>query len=392
VAIRFRFAAVLGMAALLGGCSLVPLPPEPEPLPRVAADFALGTLWYRQAQQTRPPEYAQPGATFHEGRVFHADRPDRIRAFDALSGETLWQVELRSTLDPELSLRINTALGAGDGAVYAGTREGRVLAFDAADGTLRWEARLASEVAAAPVVAGRIVLARSSDGRIYGLDADNGATRWLQESVVPPLSLRGAGQPLVDQRQVYAGLANGRLIAVSADSGEVAWETAIGIAEGRSEFERLVDVDAGLALADGTVFAAAYQARLAAVSTVSGRIQWSRDLSIHQDLLLDGELLFVTTEQAEVMALDRAKGDVLWRQGGLSGRLLTAPVLVDGLLVTADNAGYLHWLSPEDGRFLARIRVSDEAILETPVSTGDTLYVVDAAGALQALRRVGRAL
>lgn len=387
----FRFVAVLGTAVLLGACSLVPLPPEPEPLPRVAADFTVGTLWYRQAQQTRPPEYAQPGATFYEGRVFHADRPDRIRAFDASSGKALWQVDLRSTLDPDLSLQLNTALGVGAGMVFAGTREGRVIAFAAEDGALRWEARLVSEVAAPPVAAGRIVVARSSDGRIYGLDADNGATRWLQESVVPPLSLRGAGRPLIDQRQIYAGLANGRLIAISSDSGEVAWETAIGIAEGRSEFERLVDVDGDLAVGDGTVFAAAYQARLAAVSTVSGRIQWSRDMSIHQALLLDGEQLFVTTDQAEVMALDRAKGDILWRQGELSGRLLTAPVLFDGLLVIADNTGYLHWLSPEDGRFLARIRISDEAILETPVSTTEALYVVDAAGGLQALRRVERA-
>ncbi len=389
--IRYRFIALLGAAALLGGCSLVPLPQEPEPLPRIAADFAVGTLWYRQPQLTLPPEYAQPGVLVYEGRVFHVDRPDRIHAFDALSGRALWQADLHSPLDPSLSLQANTRLGAGAGMVFAGTREGRVIAFDAEDGALRWEARLASEVVAPPVADGRIVVARSSDGRIYGLDADNGALRWLQESVVPPLSLRGAGRPLADQRQIYAGLANGRLIAISADNGEVAWETAIGIAEGRSEFERLVDVDADLAVADGTVYAAAYQARLAAVSTVSGRIQWSRDLSIHQALLLDGDQLFVTTDQAEVMALDRARGDVRWKQDGLSGRLLTAPVLFDGLLVTADNAGYLHWLSPEDGRFLARIRISDAAILETPVSTAEALYVVDAAGALQALRSVGRA-
>jgi outer membrane protein assembly factor BamB len=251
---------------------------------------------------------------------------------------------------------------------------------------MRWEAQLSSEVAAQPVAAHGLVIAGSSDGQVYALDVNSGAVRWVQESSVPPLSLRGASRPLIGDGQVFVGQATGRLIAITTDTGEVAWETAIGIAEGRSEFERLVDIDADPVFADGTIYAASYQARLAALSMASGRILWSRDLSTHLPLLLAGNVIYVSTAQSEVMAVDRANGTVLWRQGELAGRAITAPLLFNGMIAVGDNEGYLHFMSPEDGRFVGRVRVSESPILDAPQVAGDLLYVVDAGGALQALR------
>lgn len=377
----------LAAALLLAGCATRPPVAEPPPLPRVATGFSLDSMWFRQAQPTRPPSYHQPGPLLFEGRIYHADRPERIIAFDARSGREAWRVDLRETSSSLHGADINTGLGAGDGLVFAGTRQGRVIAFDAADGSMRWEAQLSSEVSAAPVAMRGLVMACSNDGRIYALDAGTGAVRWIQEGTVPPLSLRGASRPLFGDGQVYIGQATGRLIAVTTDSGEVAWEAVIGIAEGRSEFERLVDIDADPVLADGTIYAAAYQARLAALSTVSGRILWSRELSTYQPLLLAGDRLYVSTAQSEVAAVERTGGAVLWRQAELAGRAITAPVMFAGMVTVADDAGYLHFLSPEDGRFVGRIRLSEAPILEKPVVADDALYVVDAEGALQALRK-----
>lgn len=379
---------VAGAVLALGGCAATPPPVDPPALGRVPSDVSLHTLWYRQPQHTRPAEYTQPGALLHEGHLYHADRPDRVIAFDAAAGKELWRTVLRPADDPKQGVHLNTGLGAGAGLVFAGTRQGRLFAIDPADGRVRWEAQLASEVAAPPVAEGRYVIARSNDGRIYGLEASTGRQLWVQVGVVPPLSLRGAGRPVIDEGQVYIGLANGRLIAVSIATGEVVWETAVGIPEGRSEFERLVDVDADPAISGSTVFAAAYQARLAAVSTVSGRIQWSRELSTHQPLLLVDGLLYVSTEGANVMAVDSENGAILWRQSGLAGRWITGPVWFADTLLVADSQGFVHGLSPEDGRFVSRHRVSSDPILATPIAAADVLYVVDASGALQALRRV----
>jgi outer membrane protein assembly factor BamB len=57
-----------------------------------------------------------------------------------------------------------------------------------------------------------------------------------------------------------------------------------------------------------------------------------------------------------------------------------------GTLYVADQQGYLHGLSPEDGRLVARFRVASEAIPQAPVVSGEALYVQTAGGALHALR------
>lgn len=387
---RTRHAAfAAGVLALLAGCASQPPAPEPPALPRITSDYVADTLWYRQPQHTAPGGYVQPGALLHEGRVYHVERPGRILALEPDTGRVLWRAQLPAGPRGEPA-EVSTGLGAAPGLVIAGTRRGQVVALDAADGALRWEASLSSEVAAPPVGTESIVVARANDGHIYGLDARSGAERWLQTTVVPPLSLRGAGRPLIDRDEVYAGLANGRLVAMSLASGEVLWEAALGIPEGRSEFERLVDVDADPVKAGAILFAAAYQARFAAVFATSGRIQWSREISVHEAPLVYRDRVFVATEQAEVMALDAGDGAILWRQAALSGRAIRGPVLHDGDLVVADDQGFLHWISPEDGRFTARSQVSGAAIPTAPVVGAEALYVVDAAGAVQALRRTVR--
>ncbi len=382
-----HFAGLFACALALAGCASHPPEVEPPPLPRVATGFALDGLWYRQGQPTHPVAYRQPGPLVSDGRVYHADRPDRVIAFDAVSGRELW----RRTLGGEdgVPARINTRLGAGVDAVYAGTQQGMVYAFSAADGELLWKSRLSSEVAAPPVAAGRLVVARSNDGRIYGLDADNGTPRWIQEAVVPALSLQGSSRAWIADDRVYVGLDNGRLIAIGADSGEVQWETAIGIPAGRSEFERLVDLDADPVYDGSALYVASYQTRIAAVSPVTGRIQWSRDLSTHQGLRFDGARLYLSTDDAQVLALDPDNGGILWRQDGLTGREITAPVLHGDMVAVADFRGYMHFLSPEDGRFLGRLRLGETPITADPVSDGARLYVVDSAGAIQALQLSG---
>jgi outer membrane protein assembly factor BamB len=382
-----RHAGLLACALLIAGCSSVPPEIDPPPLPRVATSFALDGLWYRQGQPTHPVAYRQPGPLLSEGRVFHADRPDRVIAFDAVSGSELWRQTLSD--DNGVPAHINTRIGAGVDAVYVGTQQGVVYAFAAADGELLWKTRLSSEVAAPPVSNGQLVVVRSNDGRINGLDAATGAPRWVQEAAVPALSLQGASRAHIADNRVFVGLDNGRLMAIAADSGEVLWETAIGIPAGRSEFERLVDLDADPVYDGGTLYVASYQTRIAAISPVSGRIQWSRDLSTHQALRFDGARLYISTADAQVLALDPDNGTVLWRQDGLSGRQITAPLLHGGMVAVADFRGYMHFMSPEDGRFLGRLRLSEAPITADPASDGERIYVVDAAGAIQALQLSG---
>jgi outer membrane protein assembly factor BamB len=386
-------AAALGRAApgllallLVAGCSTETKTVIPS-LPRVYSDLAADSLWYRQPQYTPAPAYTQPQPLLYEGRTYFADRPDHILALDALNGRMIWQTELKPPAESlEKGVQLSTGLGAGAGLLLVGTRQGRLLALDIATGNPRWEAQLSSEVSAPAAVANAMVIARSNDGRVYSFNAADGRQLWMYSSEVPPLSLRGSSRLVFDRDRVYVGLASGRLVALSLTTGDVAWDLTIGVAEGRSEFERLVDVNADPAVVGDTVYAAAYQARVVAVTTATGRIQWSRDVSTYQGLLVDGDRLYLSTDKGSVLAINRDNGTILWRQDELAGRRITAPVLSLGRIMVADELGYAHWLSPDDGSFTARRQITAGAIDSAPIVDRNLLYVADATGALQVFK------
>ena len=71
-------------------------------------------------------------------------------------------------------------------------------------------------------------------------------------------------------------------------------------------------------------------------------------------------------------ARSREAGTQVWRQEALRLRDVTAPTRYANTLVVGDYEGYLHWLSPDDGSFLARERAAGERIPPRRSSSGRT--------------------
>ena len=65
-------------------------------------------------------------------------------------------------------------------------------------------------------------------------------------------------------------------------------------------------------------------------------------------------------------------------------RDLTAPTRFGQTVVVGDMAGYVHWLSPDDGSFLARERASSQRISARPLVVGQNLYTQSEDGSLTA--------
>src|SRR5262249_27200568 len=164
--------------------------------------------------------------------------------------------------------------------VVVGTLEGTVEAFNAADGSDLWAAQLSSEVINAPAIGSGIVAARTNDGRVFGLDVRNGNRLWVFDRTnVPILSLRGNGAPVIDGGVVFVGEDNGKVIALRANDGGELWEQQIASGEGRSEIERIEDVDGSLKVDGGVVYASGYRGQTVALIAQSGRPLWTHDLS-----------------------------------------------------------------------------------------------------------------
>jgi outer membrane protein assembly factor BamB len=308
-------------------------------------------------------------------RVFAASRDGVVSAFESSTGRRLWRSELK------MPLSAGPGFGA-DTVVVAGSR-GQVVALHAGDGSEIWRTNIGRETLAKPLIAEGQVVVYSIDGTLRVLDRFNGRERWSIEQPMPPLTLRGSSTPAVVGRTVIAGFDNGRLVATNIDDGAPAWEVVLSPPSGRSDLERLADVDGPVATIGQDIYATAYQGQLAALAAESGQALWTRDISTYVGVGADRDNLFVASDTGELVALRRSSGTEIWRNDDLLRRGPTTPVPFDDTVVVGDFEGYVHFFSKTDGTPVARVRVGKGMLSGPPVVIGERLYLQSESGRLE---------
>lgn len=384
---------------LLGGCSSSPSPVlPPAGLVELQNKLAIKMLWQRQVGSGASDKYLKLSPVI-DGKVGYAvDHQGYFVAWDLNSGETLWSKSYAVPASSALTLM-------GD-RLYFGTSKGEVLAIEKNKGKLVWRATVSSEVLSPPVSDGQTVIVRTVDGRLHALNSADGQRRWVHDRNMPVLSLRGTSTPLIVDDIVISGADNGKLTALAMTNGNLLWETPVAVSQGRSEIERLVDVDAQPLVRDGVIYVVTYQGRIAAVRIDSGRSLWVRDVSSYSGMTMDANRVYLSDSEGRVWALDRFNGATLWKQEQLLRRVLSRPSLQERYLLVGDFNGYLHWMARNDGRLVARTRLGrdpypdmdDEAetddlifskarnILATPLVQDDITVVINRSGLLSAFR------
>jgi outer membrane protein assembly factor BamB len=231
------------------------------------------------------------------------------------------------------------------------------------------------------------VVVRTQDGRVYGLDTKTGERRWVyDEGNVPLLSLRGNGGLLLANGVAFLGSDDGKLVALRMDNGSKLWEQKLSSGEGRTEIDRLNDVDGSILLDGSTLYGVAYHGNLVAVDGPSGRPIWSHPFSSFDSLATNGSAIFGVDDQSRVWAFDKSGGADMWKNDSLKYRWLTSPGVQGDYVVVGDVEGYVHWLQTGDGALAARERLSKKAIRAQPLVVGDTVYVEDVEGRIGAYR------
>ena len=372
-----RFTLV-GVLSLLGGCTTVneyfvgtDTAEPPAELKEVQATIEVQEVWSKRVGDGVSEQYLKLRPAIANGRLYAADRDGEVSAYDASTGELLWSTKT--------GFPISGGPGVGPGVALIGTSDGEVIALDSSSGEQRWLAQVSSEVLAPPVSGETVVVARTGDGKLYGLDLATGERRWVYDRSVPALSLRGTSTPAVHDGQLVAGFDSGYLVSIELETGLTMWERQIAVPRGRSELERLVDIDADPIIADNTIYAVSFQGRLAALDMRSGEFIWRRDMSSHTGLSLDDTNIYVSDEHSHVWALDRDNSGSLWRQQELQARALTAPAAVDNYVVTADFEGHVHWMAKDDGHLVARTQVGD-GVIAPPLVYQGKVFIYDRGG------------
>ncbi|VAW72865.1 Outer membrane beta-barrel assembly protein BamB [hydrothermal vent metagenome] len=370
--------ALVLLVGLLSGCSLFGDDDNTEPPVKLEAferRVELKKIWSRNTGSGTDKQFIKLVPTLVDGRVYVADRKGMVSVVELETGKLVWK--------KKTGIPISAGTGVGEGMVLVGSSEGELVALDAENGEIRWNVEVSSEVLSVPQVFEDVVIVQTVDGNLTGLNAENGDSIWIHDRSVPVLTLRGTSTPLVQDGVILAGFANGKMTALETSSGREIWEAAVAVPHGRTELQRIVDLDANPVVHQGILYVTSYQGRLMAISLQNGRVLWNRDMSAYAGIAVDNSQVYVSDTDSEVWALDRRSGGSLWKQGALRRRSLTGPVAIDGYVGVGDFEGYLHLLSRLDGSVAGRVRVDSDGIAATPVTvSGDRLLVLGAGGTL----------
>jgi len=356
-----RFVSVVTALLILVGCGSSPSPVlPPVELTPLDNKIDISRLWKFTAGKGVSDFYLKIKPVFRNNTGYIVDYTGLLQSFTIDTGKIIWKKDLNIPVSGGLTLSNKT--------LYLGTSKGEVVAVDVSqqdenNGRVLWRTQLSSEILSRPAVEKNVLVVKTIDGRVYGLNAKTGNQSWVYDRTVPQLTLRGNSSPLISNDIVITASDSGKLSALSLRGGKLLWETTIAVAKGRNQLERVIDMDIDPVVIDDVIYIAGYQGRIAAVKMGSGQLIWSRDFSTYSGLHVDAFRVYITDSLGQVWALNRYNGSTLWRQNKLLRRQLTAPQAYDNYIVVGDYDGYLHWLSREDGKLIARKRVNASDVI-----------------------------
>ena len=386
---KARLVTALALVLLLQDCSWIRSwgeddlkPGDPLPLTEFSPTLETRKLWSTRIGDGIGRQRTQLRPVITDGVVYAADYKGLLVAVDADSGRKRWEIKT--------DLPFSGGPGVHGGSVYLGTQDGEVHAFDAESGAALWTAPVSSEVLAAPVAGDGMVVVRSIDGRIFGLDENTGRRTWIYDHAVPLLTLRGNSRPLIRAGVVYIGYDGGEVVALKLSDGTLIWEQSVVSTEGRSELERLADIDGQLVYVASDLLVSSYKNRLASLAADSGRLLWFKDIASATGVSIDRVNLAISDRDDNVWLLDRRNGSTMWKLDSLTNRALTRPEFMGNFVVVGDYDGYLHWIDASNGQFAARDKAGGDGFVSAPLVAGNRLYVLTRDGNLSAYTAGGQ--
>lgn len=378
----------VGVLALMTGCSSLPSFPslsslnpfgsksktdQPAPLGELKATMAVRTAWKLDIGKAGPHTFSPALAG---NTVVVAGAEGDIARVEAVTGKLLWRTKAGTGL--------SGGVGTDGNLFVVGGTKGAVLAFDM-DGKKLWTSQLSSEILSSPVVSQGIVVARSLDNRIVGLDATTGEKKWTVQRTTPALTLRTAPGMIINGSDVIIAQPAGRLSSFILATGAPRWDLEVGVARGATELERVTDIGGAPVLFEGDVCAVSYQGRVGCFDAAAGSVKWTRDLSSEVGVAVDQRFVFAPSDKGALFAFNRDTGSNAWKNDKLAFRRLSTPVSYGRAVAVGDYQGIVHFLSREDGSFLARAALDGSAVIGTPLVAGSHLIFQTQNGTVAAI-------
>ena len=339
----------------------------PVELERIDTKVKLKKQWSSKIGDGQGDGFYKITPTLVDGVLYVASSDGEVAAISAADGDRLWRVELERPL--------SGGVGYHDRSLYLGGADGSVLQLSADDGVVEWEAAVSGEVLAAPAVSDDWVIVQTYDGKLLGFQSGADEPTWTFTSDVPVLTLRGTSTPILVGGNAIAGFGDGKVIAVDVNSGNVSWESRIGVPQGSSEIDRIVDIDGAMTQQGIELFVASYQGRVAALDNRTGRKLWQQNVSSVTGTHVGFGNVYVADVDGTLSAFLRTGQGVRWQNIELGYRQLSRPTPVSSYVATVDFDGYLHLLSQVDGQIVGRTKIGGDAARADMIADSGRLII-----------------
>jgi outer membrane protein assembly factor BamB len=368
---KFAIGLLLLATVLLGACDNSKDIDPPATLVDIKPTLKIEKLWTEgwtvgwSARKTKKLLLAlQPSIS--SGVVYVAAHDGKVKALTADNGKEIWTAKTK--------LALSAGPAVGDGVVVVGSSNGILAVLDATTGNEKWRMQMSGEVLAKPLVAQGLIVVRTVNNRLQAINISDAKTRWTIEEAVPKLTLRGTSSPILADSAVVTGFDDGKVVAADLLTGDVLWSIVVDTPVGRTELDKLADVDANAVAVGHDIFVVGYHGRVAMLDQSNGQIWWAQEASSYRGLNADDATVYVSGANGNITAMRRVNGAQMWEQKALHQRGLTAPGIDAGAVVVADHDGYIHWLNIKDGSLMARVSAGDR-ISNAPVVAEGKVFV-----------------
>lgn len=321
------------------------------------------------------------------GETLCAAGQKAVACYDFASGDRLWKTKHKG---------LTAGVAMNEQLVVAATATGQVIAWNVESGAVAWSTDAGAEVTAIPAIGSNegqaVVVVNTGAGRVRAFSAEDGSTLWGHEQQVPSLTLRGNSTPLIHDDVVLVGFDNGHLMSIGLVDGQVRWDATVGRPEGRTELDRIVDIDSPPTIRRNDVYASAYNSHTRSLDLKTGREVWNKSVAGSAGSTADSKRLYVAGGDNQLYALDVYSGRIVWQLGTFDDEqeqrrypeLLTAPALYKDYVLVADSDGKLHAVNANDGvRVFSREMAG--GFSAAPQILGDTLVLQSLSGKVQVI-------
>jgi outer membrane protein assembly factor BamB len=316
----------------------------------------------------------------------------QVGAYDAATGDRIWQIDLKP--EDERGSSFGGGVAFWNDRLYASTGYGQVLALDPADGKVIWRSNVGAPVRSGPTVSDGRVFAVTVENELVVLAADDGRRLWVHNGIPETASLLGSASPAVEGEVVVVAYSSGELYALTVETGRPLWSDNLALTGNLDAVSTLADIRGWPVIDRGRVYAASHSGRMAAIDLRSGERAWEQELGSTHSLWVAGDYVYILSNDNELLCLTRNDGKVRWvrvlpsyenDKKKKDPMTWAGPVLGgDRLIVLSSDGGALS-ISPYTGEPLGRDEMSAGGYF-APVIADNSLYVLTADAELSAYR------